>query len=155
MQDLPELARGVPLCFLCCLCIRTHLCFGHFLFFFVFLCLSLYLCNSLYLFNCLRILLCFGFFLYDSATSTWSTNTLYKALMQVRTTDRVVELYKESGRTVLVARGQIAADGEAVLQAQGSSGITGYVTVDFSAEDTGWDVEVDSPSPTLDERLAG
>ena len=91
---------------------------------------------------------------YSSASTDWSFIIGSKGSIQVLTTNRRVELYKESGRTTLTADGQVTGDGEITLAEVDSSGVNGRVTVAYTEDDVDWDVTIASPSPTIDEALA-
>jgi hypothetical protein len=49
---------------------------------------------------------------------------------------RTVSVYKDSGRTQLVAQGQRSGDGEVTLSEQGGSGLSGTVTVTYTQDDS-------------------
>jgi len=49
---------------------------------------------------------------------------------------RTVSVYKDSGRTQLVAQGQRAGDGEVTLTEQGGSGLSGTVDVAYTGDDS-------------------
>jgi len=74
-----------------------------------------------------------------SSPSLANGNSDYWGLYHVKLYDtagtRTVELYQDVARTVLVASGSKAGDGQIVLAAAGGSGLTGTVDVTYIADD--------------------
>lgn len=68
-----------------------------------------------------------------------STNSLHWRLFWTLTnsgTTRTFNIYRDSAKTILVAHGSRTGDGAITLTADNSSGITGTITVTYTADDT-------------------
>ena len=71
----------------------------------------------------------------EKGVNTDAIGKVYVSLTDTAGT-RTVSIYKDSGRTQLVAQGQRAGDGEVTLAEQGGSGLSGTVDVTYTQDDT-------------------